>query len=159
MTLGQLILVLALGVGTTFNAFAQESKMTEAGIVHKVEIIELFVTSGTAIVRLDEQDYPNIKAVVHVIDEIELIKLQFNQLLKTKKINNELDAQTLVEPYFKDPDFMMRIKRAYMAKMQAKRYQLKSYPAAVINRGEGLVSGDVDMNFIVEFVNQKGLKK
>jgi len=154
MKLGQHIFVLMLSLGATFNVLALEPKA-----IHKVETIELFVMSGTAIVRLDEKAYPGVKAVLHVVDESDLIKAQLNQMLKQEKLNVESEAKAFLAPYFQDPEFMMQIQRAYLAKMQAKRYQLTSYPSAVINRGVGLVSGDADMNSIVEFVNSRGLKQ
>lgn len=148
--LGQCIFVLMISVGATFNVFAQED-------VSSIKEIELFVKSGTAIVRLDEQRYPDIKAVIHVVDEVDMIQDRLNQLLKKTTIESE--ARKLVAPFFRDPEFMTRFKRAYMAQLQAKRYQLREYPSAVINRGEGLVLGDVDMNSVVERVQQRGLRK
>jgi hypothetical protein len=119
----------------------------------KIQTIELFVKSGTAIVRLDEQDYPNIKTVVHVVDEADLILARLNKILKTTTI--EAEARKLAAPYIQDPEFMVQLKRAHLAQLQAQRYQLNQYPAAVINKGEGLVLGESDMNYIVDFVRSK----
>ncbi len=146
MNLGQLIFVLIISAGATLNVFAQE-------LVNQVKTIELFVKSGTGIVRLDQEQYPNVKAVLHVVDESDLIEAKLNTLLKT--VTTEKKAKALVQPYFQDPEFVARLQRAHLAKLQAERYRLNQYPVAVINKGEGLVLGFFDMNEIVEFVNQK----
>lgn len=151
--LGVFVGSILLFTGSVFNVFAQGQGLMGQ---NKVQTIELFVESGTGIVRLDERVYQNVKWSVHVVDEADQIKASLNELIKN--IKNEAEARELVQPYFKDPEFVARLKRAHLAKLQAERYRLKTYPSAVINRGEGLVSGYVDMNLIVDLVNQKGVK-
>jgi Ribonuclease G/E len=157
MILGQLIFILMISVGAIFSVLSQSVHAETETNLAKIQTIELFVKSGTAIVRLDEQDYPNIKAIVHVVDEADLILAQLNKILKITTV--EAEARKLAAPYIQDPEFIAQLKRAHLAQLQAQRYQLREYPSAVINRGEGLVLGDVDMNSIVDLVSRKGFKE
>ncbi len=157
MILGQSIFILMVSVGAIFSVLSQSVHAETETNLAKIQTIELFVKSGTAIVRLDEQDYPNIKAVVHVVDEADVMLDRLNKLLQKTTI--EAEARKLAAPFFQDPAFMERLKRAHLAQLQAQRYQLREYPSAVINRGEGLVLGDVNMNSIVDLVSRKGFKE
>lgn len=138
-----------------------ESKAQDAPF--EIKTIELFVLSGTPVIRLDQGDYPGVKAVIHVVDEVEQIVDPINarlaQIRGETEAEMERKARVILDPLTGSVEFQTRLQRAYLSKLQAERYQLQSYPAAVVNQGAALVLDGTDFNYVIDLLKSKGVAK
>ncbi|WP_165395070.1 DUF1525 domain-containing protein [Thiomicrorhabdus indica] len=125
------------------------STQVAGAVLENVHTIELFVSAKTKVVELEQNQYPKIKQVIYVVDGLDVIEYQLNQ--KLKNVNNEIDAQKLMQPYFANQDFVTSLQKAHLAKVRAKHFKLKRLPAAVIN-GEQIHYGMTDLNVLMQSI-------